>query len=60
MISIAPSLETFSNGDDTEASTTSYLSGISVRVVETGDRLRDIPGTQIPYKEQDDSPDADC
>ena len=58
-ISIASSLETFSNGDDTEASTTSYLSGISVRVVETGNRLRDISGTQIPYKEQDDPPDAD-
>ena len=58
--SVASSLEYFpSDSGDTEASTTSYVSAISVIEVDTGVRLRSMLGTRIPYKEQDDPPEAE-
>lgn len=51
----------FLNGrdGDTVATTTSYLSQISVWVCERGEGLQEDLCREIPYKEQDDRPDAE-
>mmetsp|Transcript_11263 Transcript_11263/g.16202 ORF Transcript_11263/g.16202 Transcript_11263/m.16202 type:complete len:122 (-) Transcript_11263:37-402(-) len=49
------------DGDgDTAATTSSYLSQISVWEFEDGEGSQEPFGTEIPYKEQDDPPDAEA
>ena len=45
---------------DTAATTSSYLSQISVWEFEDGEGSQEPLGIEIPYKEQDDSPDAEA
>jgi len=59
-------LTEFSSGElpsgadgDTVATTTSHLSQISVWMGESGEGLQEDLSREIPYKEQDDPPDAE-